>query len=129
MLHAHPDPYADYRENQAYPTATNEGNASETTSVKHALVDFAGDDTFEIASAGYGDGVRAIDPRDGKVLWSLSAPMPTCPRVVAVDIDGRLEDHDCTMTYRRGSRKLAVATVFRDQESLKAEAEMEESFR
>ena len=42
-----------------------------------------------------------------------------------VDIDGRLEDHDCTITYRRGGRKLAVATVFRDRESLEAEAEME----
>jgi NADPH-dependent 2,4-dienoyl-CoA reductase/sulfur reductase-like enzyme len=42
-----------------------------------------------------------------------------------IDIDGRLEDHDCTITYRRGSRKLAVATVFRDRASLEAELEME----
>jgi len=42
-----------------------------------------------------------------------------------IDIDGRLEDHDCTITYRRGGRKLAVATVFRDRASLEAEVEME----
>jgi outer membrane protein assembly factor BamB len=75
-----------------YPTQTNEGNVGQTTSIKHALVDFDGDGTFEIASAGYGDGVRAMDPRDGKVLWSLAAPSPTCPRVVAVNIDGRKGD-------------------------------------
>src|SRR5438477_13129672 len=84
-----------------YPTATNEGNIGQTTSVKHALVDFAGDGTFQIASAGYGDGVRAIDPRDGKVLWSLPAPAPTCPRVVAVDIDGRKGDE---LLYVAGSK-------------------------
>ena len=44
-----------------------------------------------------------------------------------VDIDGRLEDHDCAVTYRRGNEKLAVATVFRDRVSLEAEAEMEHS--
>jgi len=43
----------------------------------------------------------------------------------AIDIDGRLEDNNCAITYRRGSRRLAVATVFRDRASLEAEAEME----
>ncbi len=42
-----------------------------------------------------------------------------------IEIDGRLEDHDCTISYLRGSRKLAVATVFRDRASLEAEVEME----
>ena len=81
------------------------GNAEQTTSIKHALVDFAGDGTFQIASAGYGDGVRAIDPRDGKVLWSLPAPVPTCPRVVAVDIDGRKGDE---LLYVAGSKLIAI---------------------
>jgi NADPH-dependent 2,4-dienoyl-CoA reductase/sulfur reductase-like enzyme/nitrite reductase/ring-hydroxylating ferredoxin subunit len=44
-----------------------------------------------------------------------------------IEIDGRLENHDCTITYRRGGRKLAVATVFRDHENLDAEVEMERS--
>jgi 3-phenylpropionate/trans-cinnamate dioxygenase ferredoxin reductase subunit len=43
------------------------------------------------------------------------------------DIDGRLEDHDCTITYRRGNQKRAVATVFRDRVSLEAEVEMEQA--
>jgi NADPH-dependent 2,4-dienoyl-CoA reductase/sulfur reductase-like enzyme len=41
------------------------------------------------------------------------------------DIDGRLEDNDCAITYRRGDQKLAVATVFRDRLSLEIEADME----
>jgi NADPH-dependent 2,4-dienoyl-CoA reductase/sulfur reductase-like enzyme len=42
-----------------------------------------------------------------------------------IEIDGRLEDSDCAVTYRRAGRKLAVATVFRDRASLEAEVEME----
>ena len=38
------------------------------------------------------DGVRAIDPRDGKVLWSLEAPKPTGARCAAADIDGKRGD-------------------------------------
>jgi hypothetical protein len=72
-----------------YPTQPGEGNVGETTSVKHALCDFDGDGEFEIASAGYGDGVRAIDPRDGTILWSLETPAPTCHRCVAANVDGR----------------------------------------
>ncbi len=89
----------------AYPTATNEGNAGQTTAIKHALIDFAGDGRFQIASAGYGEGVRAIEPSDGKVIWSLAAPIPTCPRVVAVDLDGRKGDE---LLYAAGSKLIAI---------------------
>ena len=41
------------------------------------------------------------------------------------DIDGTLEARNCTITYRQGGRKLAVATVGRDLESLRAELEFE----
>jgi outer membrane protein assembly factor BamB len=88
-----------------YPTATADDNVGQTTPIKHALVDFAGDGTFQIASAGYSDGVRLIDPRDGKVLWSLPAPVPTCPRVVAVNIDGRKGDE---LLYVAGSKLVAI---------------------
>lgn len=43
-----------------------------------------------------------------------------------IDIDGTLEQgKDCSVTYKRAGRKLAVATLSRDLESLQAEAEME----
>jgi NADPH-dependent 2,4-dienoyl-CoA reductase/sulfur reductase-like enzyme len=44
----------------------------------------------------------------------------------AIDIDGVFDEHDCTVTYRRGTRVLAVATIFRDLESLQAEYKMEQ---
>ena len=88
-----------------FPTGPNEGNVGQTTAVKHALVDFAGDGGFAIASAGYGDGVRAIDARSGKILWSLAAPAPTCHRMVAADIDGRPGDE---LLYAAGSRLIAI---------------------
>jgi NADPH-dependent 2,4-dienoyl-CoA reductase/sulfur reductase-like enzyme/nitrite reductase/ring-hydroxylating ferredoxin subunit len=42
-----------------------------------------------------------------------------------VDVDGSLDAQDCAVTYRRGGRALAVATVGRDKASLEAEARME----
>jgi NADPH-dependent 2,4-dienoyl-CoA reductase/sulfur reductase-like enzyme/nitrite reductase/ring-hydroxylating ferredoxin subunit len=42
-----------------------------------------------------------------------------------IDIDGRLEARDCTVTYRHGGRKLAVVTIGRDRDSLAAEIELE----
>ncbi|TAM34785.1 MAG: pyridine nucleotide-disulfide oxidoreductase [Burkholderiaceae bacterium] len=41
------------------------------------------------------------------------------------DIDGSLDARDCTITYRRGDRKLAVAVIHRDLEGLRAEVEFE----
>jgi NADPH-dependent 2,4-dienoyl-CoA reductase/sulfur reductase-like enzyme len=43
----------------------------------------------------------------------------------AVQIDGALDAHDCSVTYTRGGRRLAVATIARDGESLQAELAME----
>jgi NADPH-dependent 2,4-dienoyl-CoA reductase/sulfur reductase-like enzyme len=40
-------------------------------------------------------------------------------------VDGDLAQHDATVTYKRDGRTLAVATVFRDKESLEAEVRME----
>jgi NADPH-dependent 2,4-dienoyl-CoA reductase/sulfur reductase-like enzyme/nitrite reductase/ring-hydroxylating ferredoxin subunit len=42
-----------------------------------------------------------------------------------VSIDGSLEALDCAVTYRRGGKTLAVATIGRDRASLEAEARME----
>ena len=47
------------------------------------------------------------------------------------EIDGQLDagTRDCTITYRRGDRKLAVAVVHRDLEGLRAEVEFERTIR
>ncbi|MEO8157519.1 MAG: FAD-dependent oxidoreductase [Betaproteobacteria bacterium] len=44
----------------------------------------------------------------------------------SVDIDGSLDASDCTVTYKLGKRTLAVATIFRDLQSLRAELAMEQ---
>jgi hypothetical protein len=43
------------------------------------------------------------------------------------ELDGQLDadTRDCTITYRRNGKTLAVATVYRDLESLRAEVELE----
>jgi apoptosis-inducing factor 3 len=43
-----------------------------------------------------------------------------------VEIEGSLERRDCTVTYRLGDRKLAVAVSHRDLEGLCAEVECEQ---
>ena len=43
----------------------------------------------------------------------------------SVDVDGSLDAGDCAVTYKKGGRALAVATVSRDFESLQSEAAME----
>jgi NADPH-dependent 2,4-dienoyl-CoA reductase/sulfur reductase-like enzyme/nitrite reductase/ring-hydroxylating ferredoxin subunit len=43
----------------------------------------------------------------------------------SIDIDGALAARDCAVTYRRGGRILAVATIARDLQNLKAERDLE----
>jgi NADPH-dependent 2,4-dienoyl-CoA reductase/sulfur reductase-like enzyme len=42
-----------------------------------------------------------------------------------IDIDGSLNSRDCAVTYKRGGRILAVASIARDLQSLRAERELE----
>ncbi|MEP7097773.1 MAG: FAD-dependent oxidoreductase [Dokdonella sp.] len=42
-----------------------------------------------------------------------------------VEFDGELDQQDCTITYARGGKKLAVAVIHRDLEGLRAEVEFE----
>jgi len=43
----------------------------------------------------------------------------------SAEVDGKPEARDCTITYRRNGRKLAVATINRDLDSLRAERDFE----
>jgi NADPH-dependent 2,4-dienoyl-CoA reductase/sulfur reductase-like enzyme/nitrite reductase/ring-hydroxylating ferredoxin subunit len=42
-----------------------------------------------------------------------------------IDIDGDVRKKDCKVTYQRDGKTMAVVTIFRDLESLEAEAKME----
>jgi 3-phenylpropionate/trans-cinnamate dioxygenase ferredoxin reductase subunit len=42
-----------------------------------------------------------------------------------VVIDGSLDGQDCSVAYMKGDRRLALATISRDRESLEAEVAME----
>ena len=42
-----------------------------------------------------------------------------------IAVDGRLEEKNCAVEYQRGGKRLAVATIGRDLENLRAEAAME----
>lgn len=43
----------------------------------------------------------------------------------AIDVEGEVGKKDCSVTYKREGRTMAVVTIFRDLESLEAESEME----
>jgi NADPH-dependent 2,4-dienoyl-CoA reductase/sulfur reductase-like enzyme/nitrite reductase/ring-hydroxylating ferredoxin subunit len=43
----------------------------------------------------------------------------------SIDVEGSLESRDCAVTYRRGGRILAVASIGRDLKSLMAERDLE----
>ncbi|HKS67499.1 MAG TPA: oxidoreductase C-terminal domain-containing protein, partial [Candidatus Acidoferrales bacterium] len=47
----------------------------------------------------------------------------------AIDIDGDIDNRDCTVRYKKAGRTLAVATIYRDIESLQAELNMENSIK
>ena len=42
-----------------------------------------------------------------------------------IAIEGDIAGRDCLLRYRQGGRVLAVASIYRDRESLEAEAAME----
>ncbi len=62
-------------------------------------------DPFFSRYAGYADGVHVVDAQTGKVLWTLSAPVATCAKVAAANIDGRPGDE---LIYTAGNLLCAV---------------------
>jgi NADPH-dependent 2,4-dienoyl-CoA reductase/sulfur reductase-like enzyme len=68
---------------------------------------------------------------DVPFFWSQHYEIPInyvghAERWETVEIDGSLEQHDASVRYRAGGRLLAVASIFRDRESLEAELAMED---
>jgi hypothetical protein len=46
-----------------------------------------------------------------------------------VELDGSFEARDCAVRFLRGDKLLALATIYRDRESLEAEVAMERAVR
>jgi hypothetical protein len=42
-----------------------------------------------------------------------------------IAVDGSIEGRDCLLRYRKAGRVLAVASIYRDRDCLRAAAEME----
>ena len=42
-----------------------------------------------------------------------------------IEVEGSIADRDCVVAYRKGGKTLAVASIYRDQDSLMAELAME----
>jgi NADPH-dependent 2,4-dienoyl-CoA reductase/sulfur reductase-like enzyme/nitrite reductase/ring-hydroxylating ferredoxin subunit len=68
--------------------------------------------------------------RDVPFFWSQHYDIPInyvghAEKWDAIHVDGDIGKKDCTLTYKRDGRALAVATIFRDRESLSAELAME----
>ena len=55
----------------------------------------------------------------------MTAPLGDAEGFDDVKIDGSVAGKDCVLHYRRGGRVLAVASIYRDLDSLKAELAME----
>jgi NADPH-dependent 2,4-dienoyl-CoA reductase/sulfur reductase-like enzyme/nitrite reductase/ring-hydroxylating ferredoxin subunit len=69
---------------------------------------------------------------DVPFFWSQHYDIPInyvghAERWDEVRVDGSPDAHDCMVSYLRANRRLAVATIYRDRESLQAELEMERS--
>jgi apoptosis-inducing factor 3 len=65
-------------------------------------------------------------------FWSQHYDVPInyvghAERWDSVEIDGSIDSRDCAVRFLRGKRTLAVATIYRDRESLEAELRMEQA--
>ena len=74
---------------------------------------------------GEGDRFRAVP-----FFWSQHYNVPInyvghAERWDSIEVEGSIDARDCAVRFVRGGRTLAVATIYRDRQSLEAEVEME----
>jgi NADPH-dependent 2,4-dienoyl-CoA reductase/sulfur reductase-like enzyme/nitrite reductase/ring-hydroxylating ferredoxin subunit len=67
-------------------------------------------------------------------FWSQHYDVPInyvgyAERWDSIEVDGSIEAKDCAVRFKRGGRTLAVATIYRDRQSLEAELAMEQAVR
>jgi apoptosis-inducing factor 3 len=65
-------------------------------------------------------------------FWSQHYDVPInyvghAERWDSIEVDGSIETRDCAVRFKLDGRTLAVATIYRDKDSLQAELEMEQS--
>jgi apoptosis-inducing factor 3 len=65
-------------------------------------------------------------------FWSQHYDVPInyvghAERWDSIEVDGSIEAKDCAVRFQRGGRTLAVATIYRDRQSLEAELAMEQA--
>jgi NADPH-dependent 2,4-dienoyl-CoA reductase/sulfur reductase-like enzyme len=65
-------------------------------------------------------------------FWSQHYDVPInyvghAERWDSIEVEGSVEAKDCAVRFVRGGRALAVATIYRDRQSLEAEVEMEQA--
>ncbi len=63
-------------------------------------------------------------------FWSQHYDVPInyvghAERWESIEVDGSIEARDCAVRFMRGGRPLAIATIYRDHQSLEAELDME----
>ena len=79
------------------------------------------------------DDVGAVRQRErgGEILLDQNDGLPGVGEIAAgldeIAIEGDIKAKDCLLRYKKNGRVLAVASIFRDIESLQAELAMEQT--
>jgi hypothetical protein len=65
-------------------------------------------------------------------FWSQHYDVPInyvghAERWDSIEVDGSIAERDCAVRFKRGGRTLAVATIYRDRQSLEAELAIEQA--
>jgi NADPH-dependent 2,4-dienoyl-CoA reductase/sulfur reductase-like enzyme/nitrite reductase/ring-hydroxylating ferredoxin subunit len=95
--------------------------------VEHWVVAERQGQTAALNMLGYGEKFTAVP-----FFWSQHYDVPInyvghAEKWDEIAIDGDIAGKDCLLRFKRGGRTLAVASIFRDVDSLQAEVEMEQN--